>query len=143
MEKKVKDKLFTWDDFKFFRSECVRFQKILNLQNWTLTFKWPSKLTPDKAWTDSGGEVNWALNQWDLESHTSKISFCRTYPNLKYDGYSRKEIISRVAFHEMLHLVICPLHNMALNRFATQKEIDYKNEEIVRTLENVCFDKLK
>jgi hypothetical protein len=76
---------------------------------------------------------------WDLNGKCATFVF-----NLELDKKDHEQLnIEKTAFHEVVHLLIGPLYTLARRRFVEEDRIEEISEDIVRTLENTIFQKLK
>ena len=108
------------DDFTRFKTECKRQIGRLGLRDWGVTIS-HSELEGDDA-------ESAAITEYKFSSKMAAISM-----NSKY----KPENPERLAKHEVAHLFIARLQNIAEDRFATQKDIDECVEGIVTVLEKV------
>lgn len=127
-------------DFEYFRAKVLHYRDEFNLRDWELWFEFKSfvKDHDDLATSD---EEYIAQTSWDIENHQATVTLACELPGLYYCGKTKKEVLERVARHEMFHLVICLLHSYSMRRFVGEKDIDYEIERLVRALEGIYSSK--
>lgn len=96
----------------------MRWQKAWSLDSWELIF-FHKDLSKQQAF---------ALTNVDLQSHQAVITFGTEVP-VEVD-YSRAGM-SRTAKHEMVHVLLGKLMELAQYRFAMQREFDEAGHELV------------
>ncbi|HDL19928.1 MAG TPA: hypothetical protein ENH40_06715 [Nitrospirae bacterium] len=116
----------TKEHFAIFRKECLKWIEVFGLKGWDVTIK-HKKMEDCRAACTSHVVNRWAelkLNiDWNKEWEISK-------DRLKKD-----------AFHEVMELFLAVISNLAEYRYTTASEIEEEIHAIIRTLENVVFEK--
>lgn len=110
----------TKQEFRRFRSECLRLQKLLGLSEWALSFSHEDLSENTAAQIDI-----------DIEGMIATITFAKCW-----HGSTSPE---SCALHEMLHLLIGRLWLLGKERYSRQDELDAENEVVVRRLEKFVF----
>lgn len=116
----------TKKDFELFKKECLKWIKIFGLYSYETSFEHDVCVKGSVASCEMNINARWA--------------------NLglaKKPSISSKESIKLSAFHEVMEVFIGRLRVCALSRFVNEDEIEEANHEIIRTLENVVYPKLK
>lgn len=102
-----------------------------------------------KKWIDKFGLINWevyylhkksknlAFMTANLVGRVADIGLAKTWKNSEVSNFE----IKKCAFHEVNELLLYRLRNLAEYRYTTYNEIDEEVHAIIRTLENVLFDK--
>ena len=103
--------------FQIFKNECLKFQKAWGLSDWELTFH--------KEKMDSS---IYAMIYTNIKGKTA----CLAYDVTKKDSNPKRE-----AKHEMIHLVLAELSDLAHTRFTTYDRLYSAEEGIVRRLEKL------
>lgn len=111
-------------DFGLFKQNCEEFIKKFGLVEWSVHYA--HEHTPEA----------YASTAWRLSSATATITLGTVWDDLRL---KTEEEIKKVAFHEVLHLVLSPLIGEANDRFSTQIAIDIAEHTIIRRLENTVL----
>lgn len=112
----------TKTDFRFFTSECQRFIDVLGLKEWSMHYTHePLDDAYARTLMNSGGMVATIImgTYWD-----------DMRPKTKRE-------ISRLAFHEVCHLLMNPLATEAMERYTTDHTLQSLEHTIIRRLENL------
>jgi hypothetical protein len=112
----------TKKDFTEFQTECERWVDYFGMKDWEVCF--------DR-------EDEECARASCLADYTGKIAMiCLTN---EWHNPPQKNEIKKVAFHEVVELLLAPLRAVAVARFATEDEIEVADHYIVRVLENTIF----
>lgn len=114
-------------DFMYFRDTCRKYQKQFNLLNWELWFEH----------VDLSADDTTAKCTYDVENHQATISLATFIASFKDTDRTKKQILDRVARHEMFHLVVGILDNLTTNKYVTEVEIRTAVEGLVRHIEQI------
>ena len=114
-------------DFEYFRKRCRHYQKLFNLQNWEIWFE-----HVDLSIDDTMGKCT-----YDVENHQATISFAKLLPSCKDTDRTKKQVIDRIARHEMFHLVVGVLDTLTTQRCITDLEVRTAVEGLVRHIEQI------
>lgn len=105
----------TITDYHSFKKECQRRIKQLGLSEWDL----------DYLFKESPNENEWkAWATWDMEARQARIG-------LNPDA---AKAVKDDAFHEVLHILLADLTELAESRFVTQREIDTALHTVIQRL---------
>ena len=115
-------------DFKLFKAECERWIGILGLCGYD--FEYAHSPTTDE---ESFAEVT-----WEVLARSAYINLGDEWMS-HYEKTDEK--IRECAFHEVLHVFIGKLSNLARARYVKEREIEEEEHAIIRTLESVLFPK--
>ena len=116
--------------FKLFKKECDYWIKELGLQGWQVHYSHKDDENKElRAWISfnklADRQATISLSKdWNPEDPTDKI-------------------IQKCAFHEVLELLFRRFTVLAEYRCTTFDEIEEEKHNIIRTLENAVFDKLR
>lgn len=58
-----------------------------------------------------------------------------------HEGAAEDESISEIACHEVLHVVLSPLMQLAGDRFTTEKQLEDAEHEVIRQILSMVFKK--
>lgn len=111
--------------FKFFKEEVDRYAKILGLNEWDIQC--------------SHGEIegnvvaNVNTNYHSLMAHIILNTKAK-------EQYSTAKKVSQVAAHEILHIFLTELDDLARARYCTEAEIDVAEHRIVNTLDSILIN---
>ena len=111
----------TTKQFNIFRAECLRLQKEWGLLGWRLYFEFK----PLKN--------RYAEADIDLEG---RLATLRLSSQLDNDVLEANNILHH-AKHEMIHVLMGRLADLAHTRFLDKKEMNEAEEELVRILEKL------
>jgi hypothetical protein len=117
----------TDEDFDYFKQCCLEYQLKFGLQSWEIWF----------AWSDLSKDGYNAMINWSVDSSTATVTFSTKWTRLVYLGRDTNETIRRVARHEIFHLMIARLNDVACRRYATLNEVDSSAEQLVIMIENI------
>lgn len=108
--------------FELFKKECLRLQVVLGLNGWTIAFEHVkleglnSKIVT--SCLTKQATIALSSDHSDVESLTDLV-------------------ILRHAKHEMAHLLLADLDDLARQRYVQEGELDEAEHRIVRTLEKI------
>ena len=111
----------TQREFKLFKAECLRYQKMLNLMDWVIS------ITKNDLDGSLGRCTTRAANR------VANISLCNVWPS----GEGKSKGVELIAAHEMTHLFLATLSFLGECRYVTDSEIDLENERLAVVLERV------
>jgi len=128
MEKKPSNKLITTDrDFKKFVSFCKELMKRLRLDNWQVNF---SHVENDDA--SAVCYYNLEQEDADLELATDwTVGFNQQDETRVNQKYVCDDQLFEDAYHEVLHLLLAPLADMAERYGAPKKEVKLTEHIII------------
>lgn len=108
-------------DFEEFKKYCLEFQEKFSLTNYKIYFH---QVTIKDAFADCS---------WEKEAAVAVIRLARSWSNER--AKTSKEI-KLLALHEILHLLLSEIDDVAYARFARSQEIDEAEHGIIRRLEH-------
>jgi hypothetical protein len=117
----------TDEDFDYFKQCCLEYQIKFGLQSWEVLFVW-SDLSKDGY----NAQINWSTG-----SSTATVTFSTKWTRLVYLGRNTRDTIRMVARHEMFHLLIARLNDIAGRRYVQMVDVDEAAEQLVIIIENV------
>lgn len=106
----------TQEHFELFVSECKRWQKKLELDDWSIVFRFRNL-----------GNL-YASVIPDIDGCTANISLCKVWSDTRE---LNNDEIKELAKHEMLHLMLAMVTKLGRRRFVTEDEFDRENEKVV------------
>lgn len=109
-------------DFELFKQYCNEAVQKLGLVEWSIHY------------AHEHIDESYANTAWRLSGGVSTITLSDYWDDLRP---KTEEAIRRVAYHEVLHLVMAPLVAEAGDRFTDQLSIDTAEHLIIRRLENI------
>lgn len=109
-------------DFELFKKYCDEAIAKLGLVEWSVHYSHDSL------------EGDYARTYWKLSAGCTTIVFAKVWDDLRP---KTDEAIRRLAFHEVLHVVMAPLVAEAGERYTNQLAIDTAEHLIIRRLENL------
>ena len=115
----------TKKDFEEFTAEAQKWSNYFGMSDWEIIY-----LHDDQQ----GVGDNRASCYVDYNGKIASIYLACEWNIPPYKG-----VIKKVAFHEIVEVLISPLRVMAQSRYVTSDEIDVANHYIVRILENCVF----
>lgn len=118
----------TKNHFKIFIGECRKWILAFGLVDWKTVFY-------HEDWSESYGE-SLAWCKWDQDGRVCSICLNSNWQN----EYFSEKILKTVAFHEVGHLLLGRLNNFAVERSATENDIDEEVHAIIRRLEFAVYD---
>jgi hypothetical protein len=125
------------DDFKFFEEKVRHWIDVFGLHSWKLYFNFEniegdfaeiSTNSEGRAVTFTLGSVwsSWGLTSWPSEDEEEALT------------EKIEEQINLSALHEVVHLLLIPVHIAAKSRFdTTELHLDTELHSVIRTLENL------
>ena len=113
--------------FEIFKVECQKWIEIFGIKSFEILYDHSDYLKNNKASTTSHSVNRWA---------TLRL-------NITWDEYWEltDDNVKRCAFHEVVELLLAPLINCAESRYVSENEIEEQSHVIIRTLENVLWEK--
>ena len=119
-------------DYDYFTLECKRYADLLGLDDWQIGMAF------NFITDNTGAEVTYIYNQ-----HQAIITLSTLWRNLPVT----QENLSKMAFHEVLHIVMTDLEGVAVLEGLPHETlvslIDREQHKIIRRFENVFFDYVK
>ena len=112
--------------FEIFKTECQKWIEIFGLKGWQVIYD-HVKMDRDTIKADCNYSV--------IKRH------CEIRLNTSYPHKVSNDSIRRDAFHEVCELFIGELVTLAEYRYSTKDEIEEQAHAIIRTLENVLWEK--
>jgi hypothetical protein len=109
-----------FDKFKYFKDQCLCYQKKYGLLAWYLYFV-----------------------ERELEKDNAVIEYNeKGYATIVFDKrkLKTKEMVRQTAKHEITHLINAHLHILACKRFLNEEQIDNEDEKIALRLEKLLPD---
>ena len=117
----------TKKDFELFKKECEKWVEVLGLHGFE--FRYGHLYCGDES--DTFADATW--------ENVPRSVFINLYENWP-DGYEKNTTeIKLAAFHEVLHVFIGKLSNLARARYIKEREVEEAEHAIIRTLERVLF----
>lgn len=110
--------------FEIFKAEALKWIDFFGLKDWEVEF---AHIRDDE---NMAACTTRCTNRW------AKLSLSTVWTDVVSDYDVRK-----CAFHEVVELFIAPLFTCAHSRYISEHEIKEADHMIVRTLENVIFEK--
>jgi len=115
-------------DFNLFKRECEKWVGIFGLNGYEFRYS--------HEYSEEGDSL--ADVVWETVPRSVHIRLCRNWA----DSYGKDDFQIRLcAFHEVLHVFIGKLSNLARARYIKEREIGEEEHAIIRTLEKVLFPK--
>jgi hypothetical protein len=116
----------TPEEFKLFKSECLKWIDFFGLHDWRVDFS-HEKIKGYACVTVNG-----------LEDKVALFSF-----NTECDKHARKHLdIPKTAFHEVMELLLYPLFYIGTCRYVQPEEFYAARHSIIRTFENVIYPRI-
>jgi len=112
----------TKSDFDKFKQYCSEALQTFQLIEWSVHY--------DHA----NVEGSYANTSWRLSGGVATITLSTYWDDLRP---KTDDAIKRLAYHEVLHLVMAPLYAEAGERYTNQLAIDTAEHMIIRRLENL------
>jgi hypothetical protein len=112
----------TKKDFEFFKEECGRFINVLGLKEWSIHYTHESL---DDAYARTMMDSNNMVTTMILGTYWDDMR-----PKTDHE-------ISKLAFHEVCHLLMNPLATEAMERYTTDHALQSLEHTIIRRLENL------
>lgn len=119
--KKIKHK-FSKKQIKWFHKTVEKWKKRYHLTDWIITEKFSDRLSDE----DSEIKDALAICVADDVYHKATITFYPEILSYKKEHWSREYVINCIK-HEVAHILTAKISSLALDRHATEKQI---NEEI-------------
>ncbi len=118
----------TAKDFKIFKEECQKWLDEFGLKGWESDFKHDKK-----------------ADEWLAQLSTNTLGRTCTFTLAGAWGpiENNQYEVKKCGFHEVMELFIQRIRYLALSREVRQDEIIEECHHIIRTLENVIFDKIE
>jgi len=113
----------TKKDFELFKNECQKWVDRFELNNWKIYY------VHEKL------KDTYANIRFDLNGRVASIQF-----NTEWDMFGVDNMIEGIketAKHEIIHLLIARITEIAEARYVTDSEVGEANEELVRKLEKI------
>jgi len=114
----------TKKDFDYFKACANEWINTLGLREWSIHF-----------YHGQCGET-YAQTQMNTGGMVATITMSTYWDDLRE---KTEEQINRLAFHEVLHLLMCPLISEAQERYTTNNTLTAIEHSIIRRLENVIL----
>ena len=115
-------------DFKLFKRECEKWIDIFGLHGYEFRYSHENSEESDTL----------ADVVWETVHRSSHIVLYENWP----DCYEKDDYQIRLcAFHEVFHVFIGKLSNLAKARYIKEREVEEEEHAIIRTLERVLFPK--
>lgn len=107
-----------------------------------------------KAWLDHfgllGWEIHFAFMEAEVDSPKAALSvedfqnrIGVIYLYNEFDMVPEERYLSRVAFHEVMEVLLADIHSLAIDRAFCADEYDKEHHRVIRTLEQRVFPILK
>ena len=117
-------------DFKLFKKESEKWIDIIGLKGFEFRFC--------HALFDGDDNSTFADVSWDTAGRCAYINLYKEWPDI----YQKNDNEVRIAaFHEVAHVFIGKLGNLARARYIKEREIEEEEHAIIRTLEGILFPK--
>lgn len=123
------------EDFELFKAECKKWVEFFGLKCWQISYLHLNSCNEenfeDIAWIEPNVETMSVIFFLNREWVDDKIFYC-------------KEEVKLLAFHEVCELLLTKLDDLAGMRFnVTEERVRSTTHEIIYTLENSVYEKLK
>jgi len=128
LDEPKKENHTTEEHFKLFKLECKKWIKEFGLIGWDVSFKHDGEEN-DRNW------LGWCST--NCVGRSATIGLCKDWGKTESDNYE----IKRTAFHEVCELLMSRFDTIARTRIIGPDEIDEERHNIIRTMENVIWDK--
>lgn len=109
-------------DFEIFKTYCAEAIQKLGLLEWSVHYAHEHR------------ESDYARTAWKLSGGVATITLSTYWDDLRP---KTEEALRRVAYHEVMHLLLAPLVAEACDRYTNQDAIDIAEHQAIRRLENV------
>ena len=126
-----------------FQKHVVYWQVLLGLQDWTIDFNLADATTclaAGEEFRDNKGAATIAWVCSTFEHHVGTVFLREDWSQFR-TGVKQDEI-DKSAFHEMCHLLLSPLEQLAESGSATRL-IDVEVHRLIRVLENTFYESQK
>lgn len=117
--------------FKIFKEECQEWIEAFGLKDWFVDFY-------HEDWSEHHGDAK-AWCRWNVEGMIASVCLSLEWGNEK----PIDETVKMSAFHEICHLLIGRLFDLATDRYIQKIEIDVEAHAIIRRLENAFMRQLE
>lgn len=114
----------TPEHFELFKQEAEKWIDFYGLKDWRFCF-----------YHEEGLENSAASYGYNIQGRIVSIYL---EPDWQHQEITEEQL-KRSAFHEVTHILLARLREMALNRVAFEVDIDEEIHSIIRTLEKVLF----
>lgn len=109
-------------DFELFKKYVQEYADVLGVKDWSLHFS-----------HEEVGDA-YASTTYSIDDRVAKIRLGKYWDDLRpKNSYE----IKRLAFHELMHVVMAPLVYEAKERYTTNHVLDGIEHNIIRRLENI------
>jgi len=115
----------TEDEFDFFKTECDKWIRVFGLLGWGVLYE---HVDIKENWYASV-RVN------NLEDRIALFSFNKNIT----EGEREFLDIRKTAFHEVMELLLWPMHYIGESRYTSPEELTEARHVIIRTLENIVY----
>ena len=114
-------------DFKIFRDECRKWIDIFGLKSWSVKYDH----------RNAAGKDTLASCCYSVTDRVATLVLSKDWGNDVVDDYQ----IEKSAFHEVCELFLANIRTLAEYRYTTMLEIDEEVHAVIRTLENVLYER--
>lgn len=111
---------------KIFKNEVEKWINYFGLKSWKIDFG-----------VDDLNDANSTVQFKDFAG-VAKFTLTSTW-----DEEPSEELIKRIAFHEVFHLLLGKIDALAMTRFLNAEELNKELHAVIRTMENTIFKDLK
>ena len=118
----------TAKDFQLFKTECLKWLDEFGLKGWESDFEHDKKM-----------DEHLALLTTNTIGRACKFTLAGDWGTVETSPYE----IKKAGFHEVMELFIQRVRYLALSMEVRQDEVVEECHHIIRTLENVLFDKIE
>ena len=119
------DIILTADQVAFFWNCVIKWKAVLGLQSWRITHR-----TVDR------GRFLALTDQWDARQRQVRITLCLTWSPR---SVPTETTLEQTAVHELLHVVLHRLLEVASDRGAPQGDQDFEEHGVINMLENTLL----
>ncbi len=110
---------------EIFRKECFRLHKKWGLTDWELHVDWSAQ-SCDQTYAECSA---------NLTARTALITLWREWPDDKLEANQITEKnLKQTAKHEMIHVLLAPLAEVAASRYVSEDEYNAGNHAVVMRL---------
>ena len=120
----------TKKDFELFCSECDKWVQHFRLADYYIYY------THEDCESLDFPKAYW---MGDIENRSVTIGLAIDFKDVK----PTKNLIKKMAFHEVFHIILGRLDTLARSRYLMERELDEEREAIIRRMENTFFDEVE
>ena len=114
--------------FELFKKECLKWINVLGLNDWEMDYTHKDIKSEWRSWV-----------AYDVINRIATINLEISWD----DNKPTDNLVKRMAFHEVLHLLFADISALVNSRTVTQKMLDMCEHKLIRILENILWDRMK